>query len=136
MAALDPGDQPLVGAGGGVALADRVVEPVAHDVERGRELAALLDRLQDRRLLPADLLHGDLEALLRRAGLGGVLVALARRAHSAGPGRPPRCTTAGAGPRWALITVVATVAEATAIQPMARSAAVPETSCESGLSRM
>ena len=69
-------EQPVVGRGDRVALADGVLQPLAHQVERGRELAALLDRLQDRGLLPADLLHRDLEALLRRAGLGGALVAL------------------------------------------------------------
>ena len=69
-------EQPVVGRGDRVALADRVLQPLAHQVERGRELAALLDRLQDRGLLPADLLHRDLEAVLRRARLGGALVAL------------------------------------------------------------
>ena len=108
-----------------VALADGVLQALAHQVERGGELAALLDRLQDRGLLPADLLHRDLEAVLRRAGLGGALVALG------GERLQPRLvgvwiTTAWVAPRSAATRSITTVAVATAIQPIAASAAVPE----------
>ena len=110
-------EQPVVGGGDRVALADGVLQPLAHQVERGGELAALLDRLQDRGLLPADLLHRDLEAVLRRAGLGGALVALGRRVPRAGPGRRSWMTTARVTSALGPTRSTTIVAVATAIQP-------------------
>ena len=66
---------------------DRILETLAHQVESGRKLAPFLDRLENGRLLAAHLLHGHLEAPLRRTRPPS-----AQPPGRAGPGTTsPRC---------------------------------------------